>query len=184
MRLSTFKTVVAVAVLAVTTLACQGGDDAGGPDTAAQGREESGLRITALTVNHLAPGNHLRLDALEQQDVIRFDASEGAIDYSRIALAAGGQQVSMDRWLQDVARQRGVEAQSLGQGVMDVKLTSEGAFLEHIQGVSAQGVCQTCCTMGSCCKVLSECTYNPVTEQYTCICSFWGCCEDDPMEPI
>ncbi len=187
MRLSGFKTVALAAFLVVTASACEGGADArGSEDTLTQGREVSGLNITADTVRNLAPGTYLRLDGTAQEDVLLFDPSRGAIDYSRIALVAGGQEVAMDRWLEEAALTKGVDTAELLKSVLAVKLSEQDASLASwtSSGTSQQGVCPDCCTAGHCCLYTSDCTYYPSSGTIYCVCSVWGCCENPTNPPV
>ncbi len=179
MRVLGFKAVATAALLAATTFACQGSADLQEPSEASvQDREGSGLHITADTVKALAEGVHLRLDGQAQEDVITFDPSRGQIDFSRISLVAGDQQAAMDRWLQEAAQQRGIDAQELGKSVLSVRLTPSAASLESWvrPGPQQQGRCTDCCTEGMCCTWAYDCWWDPVMQKVFCSCSVWECC--------
>ncbi|WP_164020751.1 hypothetical protein [Pyxidicoccus trucidator] len=174
-----FKALAIAALLTATTFGCQAGTDLSETSEAAvQDREGSGLHITAATVKALDEGIHLRLDGQAQGDVITFDPARGQIDFSRISLVAGGQQAAMDRWLQEAAQQRGIDAQELEKSIFFVRLTPSAASLESWESPNPQqqGRCTDCCTEGMCCYAGYGCHYDTHSAQTICTCIVFECC--------
>jgi hypothetical protein len=181
MRALPLKAIVFTALLAVTQLvACQGPEDADAADSTSEPRESSGMRITANTLAQLASNAYLRLEALEQEDVLVFDPASGPIDYARIVLVTGEQQLPMDRWLQDAAREQGVDAKTLESRVLTVKLTGASVELVSLDrsGPQQQQNCSpdnpACCEI--CCTYSYDCYYDFYIQRWFCYCAVWSCC--------
>jgi len=126
----------AAMMLAMPLVACQSTEQAAVPSFEGAQSALHTTRITKNEISALRDDERLVLSTSGVGEVLVFDPSQGALDFWRIELICpNGQRMGMDLWLNNLAKEQGVDVAKLTAAEFSLALTQEDA-LEVVDGKS------------------------------------------------